>query len=87
MPAALARELEEELAIQAEVGAEVYRLRHHYPDRYVEVVFFAVTDFTGEARNQVFEAICWAPRARLPEYNFLEADRELVARIARGELV
>ena len=87
LPAALRRELEEELAIQAEVGREVFRLRHHYPDRYVEVVFFALANYGGEVRNQVFEAIEWAPRAKLPEYNFLEADRELVNRLAKGELV
>jgi 8-oxo-dGTP diphosphatase len=87
MPAALRRELEEELAIQAEVGAEVFRLRHHYADRYVEVVFFAIVNFRGEVRNRVFETVEWAPRAHLPQYNFLEADRELVIRISKGELV
>jgi len=87
MPAALERELEEELAIQAEVGGEVFRSRHHYPDRYVEVVFFAMASYGGEVRNRVFEAIAWAPRAKLSEYNFLEADRELVNRISKGELV
>jgi 8-oxo-dGTP diphosphatase len=84
---ALKRELEEELAIRAEIGGEVFRLRHHYPDRYVEVVFFAITNYAGELRNQVFEAIAWAPRAKLPEHNFLEADRELVKRISKGEIV
>ena len=87
LPAALRRELEEELAIQAEVGGEVFRRRHRYPDRFVEVVFFAIAGYRGEIRNQVFEAIRWAPRAKLPEYNFLEADRELVERISKGELV
>jgi len=28
-----------------------------------------------------------APRAELAAYDFLEADRELVARMARGEIV
>ena len=87
LPAALSRELEEELAIQVEVGDEVYRLRHRYPDRYVEVVFFAVRNYTRQVHNQVFEAIVWAPRAQLTEYNFLEADRELVIRLSKGELV
>lgn len=87
MKASLKRELAEELAIDAEIGEEVFRLRHQYPDRYVEVVFFKVPSYRGEARNQVFEAIAWAPRAELPSYNFLEADRELVSRIARGEIV
>ena len=87
LPAALRRELEEELAIQTEIGVEVFRLRHQYPDRYVEVAFFAILKISGEVRNQVFEAVKWAPRADLPQYNFLEADRELVNRLAKGELV
>jgi len=84
---ALRRELEEELAVQAEIGAEVFRLQHRYPDRYVEVVFFEVVNICGELRNLVFDAFEWAPRNSLEDYNFLEADRELVHRISRGELV
>jgi 8-oxo-dGTP diphosphatase len=83
----LRRELAEELAIQAEIGPEVFRLRHLYPDRFVEVVFFEIASYKGEVRNQVFEAVEWAPRSRLVEYNFLEADRELVRRICKGEIV
>jgi 8-oxo-dGTP diphosphatase len=84
---ALRRELAEELAIEAEIGREVFRLRHRYPDRFVEVVFYSVESFRGELRNLVFEAIEWASRTRLSEYNFLEADGALVKRIARGEIV
>jgi 8-oxo-dGTP diphosphatase len=87
LKASLQRELAEELAIGAEIGDEVFRLRHRYPDRYVEVVFFTVPAYRGGARNQVFEAIAWVPRSELTSYNFLEADRELVGRIARGEIV
>lgn len=87
LKASLQRELEEELAIQTEIGAEVYRLRHHYPDRYVEVIFFEVTRHRGEICNRVFEAIDWAPRSRLLDYNFLDADRELVELISKGKIV
>jgi 8-oxo-dGTP diphosphatase len=87
LKAALKRELEEELAIDAEIGEEVFRLRHRYPDRYVEVAFFSVPAYTGKTQNQVFEAITWAPRGELASYDFLEADRELVSRIVRGEIV
>jgi 8-oxo-dGTP diphosphatase len=83
----LRRELAEELSIEAEVGEEVFRLRHRYPDRYVEVVFFSVPAFRGLAQNRVFEAIAWASRAELVSYKFLEADQELVRRIAQGEIV
>ena len=84
---ALRRELEEELGIEAEIGQEIFRLRHRYPDRHVEVIFFRVTSFRGEPRNRVFESIAWVPRGDLPGYGFLEADRDLVARIARGEVL
>jgi len=87
MKSSLRRELTEELSIDAEVGREVFRLHHRYPDRYVEVVFFLVPAFRGDVRNQVFESVVWASRKSLPEYNFLEADRELVNRISRGEIV
>ncbi len=84
---ALRRELEEELAVQAEIGPEVYRVRHRYPDRYVEVVFFRVDSFGLKPRNCVFEAIAWARRNELKAYRFLDADLDLVKRIARGEII
>lgn len=87
LKAALKRELAEELAIDAAIGEEVFRLRHRYPDRSVEVVFFRVESYQGALANRVFESIAWAERSELPSYNFLEADRELVGRMARGEIV
>ena len=84
---ALRRELKEELSIDADIGNEVFRLRHRYPDRYVEVVFFSVPQYQGTITNQVFEAIEWAPRTQLESYKFLKADRELVDQIARGKIV
>jgi 8-oxo-dGTP diphosphatase len=87
MEAALRRELREELGIEAAIGEEVYRLRHRYPDRYVEVVFFRVDSYQGEAANRVFESIEWVPRRQLAAYHFLEADRALVGRIAEGAIV
>ena len=86
MKDSLRRELAEELRIDADIGDEIFRLRHRYPDRFVEVVFFSVPSYRGEISNQVFEAVEWAPRRKLPEYDFLEGDRELVRRIARGEI-
>jgi hypothetical protein len=35
----------------------------------------------------VFEAVAWVRRAQLTEFNFLEADRELVRRISNAEIV
>jgi hypothetical protein len=52
----------------------------------VEVVFFRVESFRGEPRNQVFEAIAWVTPSELAGYKFLEADRNIVERLARGEI-
>jgi 8-oxo-dGTP diphosphatase len=87
LKACLRRELAEELTIEAEIGEEVFRVRHRYPDRDVEVVFFAVRSFRGTIRNRVFEAVKWVGRASLTEIDFLEADRELVRRISNDEIV
>ena len=59
--AALRRELEEELGIVADVGAELYRTQHDYPGAYsVKLVFHHVARFSGDLRNLAFEQICWA---------------------------
>jgi len=84
---ALRRELQEELAVQAEIGQEVHRVRHRYPDRYVEVVFYRVDSFGPEPVNQIFEAIAWTRWDEIRAYRFLEADRDLVDRIARREII
>ena len=87
LKAALRRELWEELAIRAEIGEEVFHLRHRYPDRYVEVVFFEVRHYTGTIANRIFERVEWASRSELVSYDFLEGDRELANLIAKGKIV
>jgi len=81
--AALARELREELGIEAKIGAEIERYDFLYaPGRLTRLVFFRVSEFTGEARNLEFAAIVWARREELPAYDFLEGDVEFVRRLA-----
>ena len=83
----LCRELREELAIEAEIGPEVYRTEHRYPGGFsVRLLFFRVTRYAGTPTNLDFERIEWVERTELPAYDFLEADRELVDRLARGEI-
>ena len=85
---ALRRELEEELGIKAQIGDEVARLQHKYPrGGVVELRFFVVREFTGEPENRIFQDIQWVTRTRLPEFDFLEADKELVKDIAQGKIV
>jgi 8-oxo-dGTP diphosphatase len=81
--AALMRELREELGIQAIIGSEITRYVFTYPGRRpIELVFFQVSEFTGEPQNLVFEKIQWELPSRLPEYDFLEGDMDFVKRLA-----
>ncbi len=80
---ALERELREELAIDARIGAEVERYQYCYPGRNpILLVFYSVTEFAGEPRNRIFQEIRWAPPARLADFDFLEGDVEFVRRLA-----
>ena len=86
--AALRRELEEELGIQAEIGAEVSRFVHQYKNGGgVELAFFLVTQFEGEIANKIFKDVRWVDRQELPRFDFLEADVKLVKEIAAGKIV
>ena len=85
--ACLRRELAEELGIDAEIGPEVYRTDYRYPNGLsVRLLFFTVLRYRGAPTNRGFERMVWAPPEDLPRFDFLEADRELVDRLARREL-
>ena len=85
---ALSRELEEELGIRARIGPQVARLRHTYrKGSAVELFFFVVEDFDGEIDNRIFRDVRWVERSDLPEYDFLDADRQLVRDIATGKVL
>jgi len=88
-PAALVRELAEELGIT--VDAQDLRLletsTYHYPQGpSVELYFFEVLDFQGEPRNLVFRDMLWVSAGRAADYDFLEGDRGLLARLAKEAL-
>ncbi|MBX9604350.1 MAG: (deoxy)nucleoside triphosphate pyrophosphohydrolase [Bryobacteraceae bacterium] len=84
---ALARELWEELGVEAAIGEQMAAYEHQYAGGAgIRLLFFRVTEWTGEARNLTFEQIVWESPARFDEYDFLEADRDFVSRLRRGEL-
>lgn len=86
--AALARELDEELGIRATVGPEVASIRHIYRNgNGVELHFFLVERYEGELDNRIFRTVQWVDRESLPKYDFLEADKSLVAEIAVGKII
>ena len=83
--ACLRRELREELGIEADVGAELWRTEHTYPGRAtVALFFFRVDSFAGEIANRVFAEVRWVAVDALGTLDFLAADRELIRRLQEG---
>jgi 8-oxo-dGTP diphosphatase len=85
---ALRRELDEELGISAQIGDELARIQHEYPNGgMVELRFYVVRQYRGELENRIFKDIQWARPRDLPKYDFLEADLTLVNDLAAGKLL
>jgi 8-oxo-dGTP diphosphatase len=85
---ALARELREELGVTLTKCAEIGRVRHQYaawPEE-LEIRFFAAAIAEGEARPLCFEQIAWVLPKELSDYDFLAANRGLVANLATGRI-
>jgi len=97
---ALERELREELGVTAEIGDVVDVVRHRYAEMRdaVEIVFltasldawripsFVSAAGVGPQSKIAFERLVWTPRADLRRFDFLAADRQVIARLVRGEI-
>jgi len=85
---ALARELNEELGIEATIGSKVTHIRHNYRHGgAVDLQFFAVYEFRGEIENRIFKEVRWVRLEDLPAFDFLVADRGLIKDLAQGKLL
>ena len=85
-PAALARELAEELGIEVLGARPMMRLTHRYPDRDVELSMWLVERYRGEPQALDGQRLKWVPRAQLADEDILEADRPFVAALVQWTL-
>jgi 8-oxo-dGTP diphosphatase len=74
----LKREILEELGTTARVDRELLSVTHEYPERTVELHFFACT-LDGEPRALLNQDIRWVDRAELASLDLPPADAELIA--------
>jgi 8-oxo-dGTP diphosphatase len=86
--AALARELQEELGVTLVKTVELGRVRHQYggTSEALEIRFFAASIAESELVPLAFEKIAWALPKELGDYDFLAANRELIAQLATGRI-
>ena len=77
------REIQEELGVGCRVGEELFTIAHAYPERVVELHFFACT-LDGEPEARLGQQMQWVPRARLHELEFPPADADLIRLLQAG---
>jgi len=84
---ALARELREELGVSLVRSALISSVQYQYPEREpVTVTFFAVEITATELQPRAFERVAWVLPRELGDYDFLAANRELIAQLATGRV-
>jgi 8-oxo-dGTP diphosphatase len=85
---ALERELREELGVTLTKSREIAEVRQtysHLPEE-LEIHFFAAQYAETEIKPSVYELVVWALPKELASYDFLQANRELVANLATGRI-
>jgi len=85
---ALARELREELGVTITKSAAIASIRHQYANTSdeLEIHFFAAQFAEPDVHPQAFEQVAWVLPRELSQYDFLAANRQLIACLATGRI-
>ena len=85
---ALERELQEELGVTLVKSTEIGRVRHRYAETSdeLEIRFFVAAIAETDLVPRTFERITWVLPKELGDYDFLAANRELIAQLATGRI-
>jgi len=78
---ALVREFREELGLEITRAEPAFVVRHHYPDRSVELNVWRVLDFLGKATGLEDQVVCWVAPRELAGLDFLDGNQTLVERV------
>jgi 8-oxo-dGTP diphosphatase len=85
---ALVRELREELGVTLTKSVGIASVRHQYANTAdeLEIHFFAAGFAEADVSPHAFEQVRWVLPRELSDYDFLAANRELIARLATGQI-
>jgi 8-oxo-dGTP diphosphatase len=85
---ALARELREELSVTLTKSAGIASVRHQYANSNdeLQIHFFAAQFAEPDVTPLTFEQIAWVLPRELSQYDFLAANRQLIAQLATGRI-
>jgi 8-oxo-dGTP diphosphatase len=80
--ACLARELREELGVEARIGPEILVTEHAYPEKTVRL-HFRRCEIDGQPRPLLNQQMRWVSRDEMRALSFPEADRTLIEMLTR----
>ena len=85
---ALARELREELSVTMTKSRKIAEVRYQYANfpEELEIHFFAAAIAETEIEPHTFEKVEWVLPRELASYDFLAANRRLIAELATGKI-
>lgn len=78
---ALARELREELGIEAEIGTLKLASTHNYGDTGIVILFYEVLFWKGEPKTVHHMELKWVTKEELPQLSIPDANRKILDRI------
>lgn len=82
---ALARELREELGIEADVGPWLMDVPQRYPDKHLTLEVRHVRSWKGTPRGREGQAITWVAQDKLARYSMPPADLPVVAALRQPD--
>lgn len=80
---ALARELEEEIALAVEQAEPFLMIDHDYGDKHVTLDVWRVTQFSGTPHGREGQEVAWVPIVELANYQFPEANAAIVTALQK----
>lgn len=83
--ACLRREIKEELNLGVRVGEHFCTVEYYYPDFYIELLVFWCTIEEGELQLKEHEEVRWVTVAEMADYDFVEADLQVIAALSSGD--
>jgi 8-oxo-dGTP diphosphatase len=88
LEAALARELHEELGVTLVKSRKIAEVRHEYANypEELQIHFFAAAIADTQVLPHRFEQLAWVLPKELGSYDFLAANRRLIAELATGKI-
>jgi 8-oxo-dGTP diphosphatase len=77
--ASLRREIREELNLDIQVEEHLCTVHHKYPDFHIELMAFWCSIVGGSLQLEEHEQVRWVTIAEMKQYDFVEADLDVIA--------